>query len=72
MLAGGISVFVWKLVLNEFLSAKISVFGLYELLPAFIISSVAIVVGSLLSKEPEKAITDDFERARIGDVEDAI
>ena len=72
MLAGGISVFVWKLVLNEFLSDKISVFGLYELLPAFIISSVAIVIGSLLSAEPEKAITDDFERARIGDVEDAI
>ena len=64
MLAGGISVFVWKLVLNQFLSDTIPFFGLYELLPAFIISSIAIVVGSLLSKAPDQAVIDEFETAK--------
>ncbi len=64
MLAGGISVFVWKLVLNQFLSASVPLFGIYELLPAFIISSIAIVIGSLASKAPEKEIIDEFEKAK--------
>ena len=67
MLAGGISVFVWKLVFKQFLAASIPFFGLYELLPAFIISSIAIVVGSLLSKAPDKAIVDEFEQAKKGE-----
>ena len=70
MLAGGISVFLWKLVLNEFLSDTVPFFGLYELLPAFIISSVAIVIGSLLSKAPSKEITDEFDAVKSGNVED--
>ncbi len=64
MLTGGISVFVWKLVLNEFLSEAAPIFAIYELLPAFILSSVAIVVASLLSKAPEKEITEEFEKAK--------
>lgn len=66
MLAGGVSVFVWKLVLAKFLADTIPFFGLYELLPAFIISSLAIVIGSLLSKEPSKETRDEFEAAKIG------
>lgn len=68
MLAGGISVFVWKLVLNNLLSAKIPAFGIYELLPAFIISCIAIVVGSLLSREPDAEILDEFDRVKRGEV----
>lgn len=64
MLAGGVSVFVWKLVLNQYLAAKIPLFGIYELLPAFIISCIAIVVGSLLSKAPDKEVIDEFEQAK--------
>lgn len=71
MLAGGISVFVWKLVLKKFLAASIPFFGLYELLPAFIISSIAIVIGSLLSKEPEKDVLDEFEQVKSGIVPEA-
>lgn len=70
MVTGGVSVFVWKLVLNRFLSASIPFFGLYELLPAFILSAIAIVVGSLLSKEPDSAITDEFEKAKKGEIEE--
>ena len=71
MLAGGISVFVWKLVLKKFLAEGIPFFGLYELLPAFIISSIAIVIGSLLSKEPEKEVMDEFEQVKSGIVPEA-
>jgi sodium/proline symporter len=61
MLSGGISVFVWKLVLKP----MGVVFGIYELLPAFLISCVFIVVVSLLTEEPDEDIIKDFEKARL-------
>ena len=66
MVTGGVAVFIWKLVLNNFLSATIPFFGLYELLPAFILSSIAIVVASLLTKAPGQDILDEFEQAKLG------
>ncbi len=60
MLAGGISVFVWKLVLNPLGG----VFAIYELLPAFIISCLFIVGVSLCTKEPSAEIQEEFERAK--------
>jgi len=39
------------------------IFSVYELLPAFICAIIAIVVVSLLDKEPEKAIQDEFDKA---------
>jgi sodium/proline symporter len=70
MVAGAVSVFVWKLVLNQFLADTIPFFAIYELLPAFIISSIAIVVGSLLSKKPDEAIVSEFEKAKKGELID--
>ncbi len=64
MVTGGVSVFVWKLVLNRFLSASFPVFGIYELLPAFILSAIAIVVASLLTQEPSEEIVKEFEAAK--------
>jgi sodium/proline symporter len=62
MLAGGISVFVWK-----YLIAPLGgVFGIYELLPAFLIGLVVIVVVSLLTPAPSQEILDEFDRARSG------
>lgn len=60
MLSGGISVFVWKLVLRPLGG----VFGIYELMPAFLISCIFIVVVSLLTKEPSKVILQEFEKAK--------
>ena len=57
MLVGGIVVFVWKYVIRPLGGA----WDIYELLPAFICACVAIVVVSLLTKAPEKEITDEFE-----------
>ena len=68
MVAGAASVFVWKLVLNPLLSPAIPAFGIYELLPAFIISSIAILVGSLLSKKPDDEVIEEFEKAKKGEV----
>ena len=68
MVGGGAMVFFWKLVLNAKLSATISIFGIYELLPAFIFSSILIVVVSLLTKAPSKEIEEDFEAVKAGNV----
>ena len=47
MVTGGAMVFVWKYLVKPLGG----VFGIYELLPAFICSCLAIVVVSLLTKE---------------------
>ena len=62
MIAGGGMVFLWKLVLKPLGGA----FGVYELLPAFLTSCLAIVIVSLLSKKPDKAIESEFDRVRDG------
>ena len=58
MIAGGIMVFVWKFVFRPMGGAL----DIYELLPAFIVGLVFDVVVSLLTKEPEKEITDIYEK----------
>lgn len=60
MLAGGAMVFVWKYVIANLGG----VFAIYELLPAFIVASIAIVVVSLLTKAPDKEIVDEFESVK--------
>jgi sodium/proline symporter len=37
---------------------------MYEIVPGFIFSSIAILVFSLLSKEPSQEIQDEFEQAK--------
>ena len=62
MVAGAASVFIWKLVLNPLGG----IFGIYELLPAFIISCIAIVVASLLTEKPSAEIEAEFDKAKVG------
>lgn len=57
MLSGGITVFVWKFVLRP-LGGLLDI---YELLPAFIVSAIFIVAVSLITKAPEKEVTDVFD-----------
>lgn len=57
MIVGGVMVFVWK-----YLIAPIGgVWAIYELLPAFVLSSITIVVVSLLTGAPDKEIVEEFE-----------
>lgn len=60
MLTGGGMVFVWKLLVRPLGGA----FNIYELLPAFIASTLAIVIVSLLTKLPDQSVLDQFEHAR--------
>ena len=60
MLTGGGMVFIWNLQISRLGG----VFAIYELLPAFLLSCIAIVLVSLLTKEPDKAVLDEFEAAK--------
>ncbi len=62
MISGGGMVFLWKLVISQLGG----VFAIYELLPAFIFSSIVIVVVSLLTPAPSKEIEEDFEAVKAG------
>ena len=57
MLTGAITVLVW----HTFIKPLGGVLGVYELLPAFVLSLVAIVVVSLLSPEPPAEVLDEFD-----------
>ena len=60
MVSGAGMVFLWKLVISKLGG----VFAIYELLPAFIVSSLCIVVVSLLTAPPSKEIEEDFEAVK--------
>ncbi len=57
MISGAATVFIWK-----YLVAPLGgILSIYELLPAFVVSSIFIVVVSLCTKAPEKEIVEIFE-----------
>lgn len=58
MLSGGAMVFIWKYLVRPLGGA----WNVYELLPAFIVASIMIVVVSLLTPAPSKEITDEFDQ----------
>ena len=65
MVSGAAMVFVWKLAIRP-IGANMAqplggVLNIYELLPAFIVSSIFIVVVSLLTAPPSKEIQEDFD-----------
>ena len=60
MFSGAAMVFIWK-----FGIAKLGgIFTIYELLPAFVVSCILIVVVSLCTKEPDKEIVEEFESVK--------
>lgn len=62
MLTGGGMVFVWKLLIKP----VGGIFGIYELLPAFLLSCLAIALVSRLS-EPSEELRRDFDAVRAMD-----
>ncbi len=62
MVGGAAMVFLWKFAFNPLGG----VFKIYELLPAFIFSSICIVVVSLLTPAPSAEIEADFEAVKAG------
>lgn len=60
MISGGVMVFVWKYMIAPMGGA----WGIYELLPAFIVASIAIVVVSLATGKPDKEIEKVFDEVK--------
>lgn len=60
MVAGGAMVFIWKFLIAPMGGA----WAIYELLPAFIVGCVALVVVSLLTPAPDQAVAQSFDRAQ--------
>ena len=64
MVAGGAMVFFWRGVLKP----MGGVWGIYELLPAFLFSALVIVVVSLLTRKPSTDMDSEFDRIKAGQV----
>ena len=60
MVAGGVTVFLWRI----FIKPLGGLLGIYELLPAFLVSLLCIVVFSLTDKGPGAEIEAEFDRAK--------
>ncbi len=60
MITGGSMVFIWNLLIRPLGG----VFDIYELLPAFLLSCIAIVIVSYLTPEESKEIQEVFELAK--------
>ena len=57
MVTGAVMVIVW----HNWIKGLGGVFGIYELLPAFLLSCLAIFVVSKLTREPEREVLDEFD-----------
>ena len=57
MITGAAVVLIW----HNFIKPLGGVFGIYELLPAFILSCLAIFIVSKLTAEPSQEVYDDFD-----------
>ena len=57
LVCGGAMVFIWKYLVRPLGGA----WNIYELLPAFIVGSLAIVIVSLCTKAPSEEIVKEFE-----------
>ena len=64
MISGGGMVFLW----NKVIRPIGGVFGIYELLPAFVLSCLVIVIVSLLTKEESREVREEFELAKTSTV----
>jgi len=60
MIVGGVMVFVWEYCISPIGG----IWGIYELLPAFVAGLAVNVVVSLCTKAPSKEITDIFEEVK--------
>jgi len=60
LISGGAMVFIWKFLIAPMGGA----WGIYELLPAFVVSCIFIVVVSLLTRAPEQEIVEEFDRVK--------
>ncbi|GFI43454.1 high-affinity proline transporter PutP [Lachnospiraceae bacterium] len=61
MIVGGAMVFIWKYMIRP----MGGILDIYELLPAFLLSLITIIVVSLATKAPSQEIIDEFESVNV-------
>ena len=57
MIVGGVMVFVWKYLIRP----MGGIWGIYELLPAFLLALAAIIIVSLATQAPEQAVLEEYD-----------
>jgi sodium/proline symporter len=62
MISGGAMIFIWKFVVRTKFAG--TALDIYELLPAFIVGLVFIIIVSLLTKAPDRDVTDTFDEVK--------
>ncbi|UMZ72517.1 sodium/proline symporter PutP [Natranaerofaba carboxydovora] len=55
IIVGGLTVILWDIIGTPL--------GLYEIVPGFILSFIAIIIFSLIDKEPSEEILDEFDKS---------
>ncbi|WP_019617087.1 sodium/proline symporter PutP [Psychromonas ossibalaenae] len=55
ILVGGVTIVVWKQLSG-------GIYDLYEIVPGIIFATIAIIITSLATAEPHKAVTDQFDK----------
>ncbi|MCF0230088.1 MAG: sodium:proline symporter, partial [Parasporobacterium sp.] len=60
MLSGAVVIFVWKYMVRPIGGA----WNIYELLPAFIVALIFIIIVSLATEKPDKEIIDTYENVK--------
>ena len=60
LVAGGLMIFAWKFCVRPLGG----IWDIYELMPAFIVNCIVLVVVSLATPAPDKSITDVFDKVR--------
>lgn len=60
VVSGGAMIFIWKFLVRPLGGS----FNIYELLPAFIVSFIFIIVVSLVTEAPSEEIEKEFEAAK--------
>lgn len=63
VIVGGLTIIIWEFVPIAGGNTLAAVTGLYSLVPGFILSLIAIAVGSIATKMPSDSILEDFEKA---------
>ena len=56
-IVGGVMVFVWKYLIRP----MGGIWGIYELLPAFLLALAAIIIVSLATQAPEQAVLEEYD-----------
>ena len=60
LVAGGLMIFAWKFCVRPLGG----IWDIYELMPAFVVNCIVLVVVSLATPAPDKSITDVFDKVQ--------